>query len=422
LHPLVLELGLFFPLYQINARRLLTTLDELSQFGSTPEGGVSRVCLTFEEVQARKYIFDLMNQSGLKASLDPIGNVIGSLGGGNSSGVVVSGSHIDSVINGGKLDGSYGVVAAIEAARTIRENNLKLSHPLMIICFTDEEGVRFPPWLGSKFIAGLIELDEVYKIRDAAGHSFGDLLSSSGLSIDSKNVIRASNTKFDSFVELHIEQGPILEHEHKNIGLVESIVGILQLNVMVVGSSDHAGTTPMSLRKDALIAASSFVLKVRDLANEFGAGTVGTVGKMDVSPGAPNVIPGSASFTIDFRSNSDVLLQSAKMKIERIAEDIAKEMGVRISVSPRAYSAPVDMSDRVKRTIETSIEEIGLSYKKMVSGAGHDTMVMRRVTDTGMIFVPSRDGKSHSALEKTDPDDLVNGANVLLNSLIKLAA
>ena len=402
---------------KINSQRFLRTLVELSQFGAVPEGGVSRLCLAPEEVNAKKYVFNLMKEAGLKARFDQVANVIGILDN-DSNSIVCAGSHVDSVMNGGRLDGNYGVLGAIEAVRTMKESNLKLKHSLMIVSFTNEEGIRFPPMTGSKFMVGEMTLEEIYTMRDSSGASFKDLIKASGLETSSS----IQNTKsFNSFVELHIEQGPILEYEKKKIGLVQSIVGIMQFNVTIEGSSDHAGTTPMSMRKDALIASSLFILRIKDLANEVGGGAVGTVGKLDVLPGAPNVIPGKVNFTVDFRHSSADTLHSCKQKIESIADSISKETGMRISISPRAYLAPASMSTRIMDTIEKSIGDLNLSYKKMHSGAGHDTMTMRKITETGMIFVPSRGGKSHSALEATDPEDLVNGANVLLNTLVRLA-
>lgn len=404
---------------RVNGDRLLRTIDELGQIGRTNSGGLSRLSLSPGDIEARKYIIELMEKSGLEVRVDPVANVIGLLNSGSKSRPVASGSHVDTVINGGRLDGAYGTLGAIEALRAAKEQGLKLTHSLAAICFTNEEGVRFPAVIGSKYIAGLMELEEAYSMRDREGKTYKEALNASGLL--PRGAGFRGRDSLSAFVELHIEQGPILEHERVNIGLVESIVGVTQYDVSIQGSADHAGTTPMNLRKDALMGMSEIILEINRLALDT-LGSVGTVGSVTASPNAPNVVAGEVKATIDFRHSSDFVLEETKKKINDFANLISKKSGLTVSVQSRIHLHPAIMSSRVVAAIEASIVGLGLGYERMQSGAGHDAMIMNRITETGMIFVPSRAGKSHSPLEATDPQDLINGANVLLNTLTRLAA
>jgi hydantoinase/carbamoylase family amidase len=404
---------------RIDADRLLKSIDELGRIGRTKDG-VTRLCLTPEEVEGRRYVFDLMKRAGLQCHFDEVANIIGILNNGANAIPVVTGSHTDSVINAGRLDGCYGVLSAIEAVRTIKESGLRLRHPLVAVCFTNEEGIRFPSMIGSKYLTGFMQLEEAYSLRDSNGITFREAFESSRFMPikGGKGTFGKGSTR--AFVELHIEQGPILEREKIKVGVVESIVGVTQYDVSILGSADHAGTTPLNMRKDAMLATSKMVLIVNALAREFEA--VGTVGRVVVSPNAPNVVPGEVRFTIDFRHSSEEVLARARRRLQEMAANTSAETNVEISIVPRIDLKPAIMSPSVMNAIVASAKEVGTSFRKMPSGAGHDTMIMNLVTETGMIFVPSKGGKSHTPLESTEPEDLVNGANVLVNTLARLSS
>lgn len=404
----------------INGNRLLKNLEELNRYGLTAQNGISRVSLTSPDIAARKYLLNLMKEAGLQTNVDPVANVIGVLPNGTSLDPVMTGSHSDTVINGGRFDGSYGVIAAIEALRTIKENNIKLSRPLAAVSFTNEEGIRFPPMTGSKFMARLIELEEAYSLRDPKGVTFRQALEASHLELGQNSVILGGKSCINVFIELHIEQGPLLERDGVHIGIVENIVGTLRYDVSIEGSADHAGTTPMNMRKDALVAASRLILGVGNLTKEIG-GAVGTVGFIEVAPNAPNVVPGKVRLTIDLRHVSEEALTLLDTKLGDMTDFISKETGTSFGVEVRSRLAPARMSERIMKVIEETSQKLTLSFIRMQSGAGHDSMIMSHNTDTGVIFVPSKGGKSHTPLEETAPEHLVNGANVLVNALATLA-
>ena len=407
----------FSYLLNINSDRLLGSIDELGEIGSTEEGGVTRLALSKEEVEAKLFVLDLMKRSGLETHLDLVGNVIGILRRGQK--VVASGSHVDTVINGGKLDGAYGVLAAIEALRTIRESDIPLSHSLVALAFTNEEGVRFPAFTGSKYFAGLLSIDDAYSLSDGKGKTFKDALLESKLSLEN---IQFAGSSVDSFVELHIEQGLVLERKSANIGIVENIVGEVQYDIVFEGSADHAGTTPMNMRSDALLAASRFAIDVNELATEIDSEAVATVGCFQVITGAPNVIPGRVMITVDFRHKSDQIIELAKKMIsELVQQNVEHKTRIRASLHQRTDVPPIKMNSRIMETIESCVGDLGFRSCRLQSGAGHDAMLMGKIADSGMIFVPSKDGKSHSPLEKTSPSDLVDGATALSNTLATLA-
>ena len=403
----------------VNGSRLLRTFDELGQIGATSHGGVTRLSLSDDEVEAKTYIIELMRRAGLEVHVDPVANVIGVLNGTLNTELVACGSHVDTVIDGGRYDGSYGVLASIEALRSIKESEIKLSHPLAAIAFTNEEGVRFPTMVGSRYAARLVTLRDVRALRGSDGVTFEEALIKSKLELESDSFL--AKYKPGTYVELHIEQGPILENERKQIGVVENIVGTMQVELVIHGSASHAGTTPMAARRDALLTASKIIQFVNNLSREIGRGFVGTVGYLEVIPNAPNVIPGEVKLIIDFRNNSIEVIELASSKINEMTKDVANKEGVQIDNRQRAYLPPTRMTGSILNLIERVTDDLELTWHRMQSGAGHDAMIMRRIADTGMIFVPSKHGKSHSPAEETAPDDLIHGANVLINTLGRLS-
>lgn len=401
----------------INSKRLLASIDELSEFGSTDDRGITRICLTPSDAKAREFVAERLRGIGFPVSIDSVGNVFAVSEMSLQKEIVLTGSHTDSVVNGGRLDGNLGVLAAIEVASTLKGSGRKTTRALGVVDFSNEEGVRYPPTTGSKYFAGLLSREEIYEIRDSDGIAYLDAVRRSGLKTSD---LPGPRDRISSFIELHIEQGPILEEEEIQIGIVESIVGIKQFTVRIAGDADHAGTTPMDLRRDSLVAASKIILEVDQLAKKIGNGAVGTVGRIAVLPGAPNVIPGSAELTIDFRHTSSEVLGSLESQLLEACNKASNETKTEVNLTQRAELEPAKMSPEIIKVIEESVSELGLSSKKIQSGAGHDSMIISKICNCGMIFVPSARGKSHSPLEFTKSTDLVNGGNVLLNTVLKL--
>src|SRR5208337_2478522 len=401
---------------RISSVRLHETITALSKIGRQSTGGITRLTFSKADIEARKYVSDLIRQAGMYVSIDKFGNIIGrSLNATYDAPTVACGSHIDTAPNGGSLDGAYGVLAAIEAIRTIHEHHTP-TKALQIMVFTEEEGARFGAFIGSRGFAGLLNTSTVYAIRDKEHVTFRDAMHKANLKPNSQ--LSRQHADIKAYVELHIEQGPLLEHEHKSIGIVESIVGLGDLEIEIEG---HAGTTPMQLRRDALVGAARIILGVNRTARKIGIPAVATVGSVTAYPGAQNVIPGRVIIGVDYRDTTLPRMARLKTKIYSISKQVANESNLKIVVRRKSLTKPAKMSTNVTRIIETSSRSLGLSFKHMQSGAGHDCQNMARITKTGMIFVPSRNGLSHAPNEYTNPKQLEDGANVLLETLVRLA-
>lgn len=358
----------------------------------------------------------------MTASVDDFGNIIGRTQGvKDSTESVACGSHIDTVPNGGRLDGSYGVLAAIEAVRTLHEHRATGKRALQVIVFAEEEGIRFGPFIGSKGFTRLLAKRTAYALKDHDGISYQKAFAEANLALHTPRHPTARLAgSIKSYTELHIEQGPILEHEHKSIGLIESIIGLGDIVIEVCGQVGHAGTTPIHLRRDALLGAARVLTGVREIASKSGGNAVATVGTITAEPGAANVIPGKVIMTVDYRNTSVTGMRSLKNKIVSHAELVGRQENLQVTCRLKSYTKPIRMSPRVLKTIQTSAGSLGLSCMRMQSGAGHDCQNMARLTETGMIFVPSHNGLSHSPDEYTNPKQLEAGANVLLLSLQRL--
>lgn len=403
---------------KVNGVRLRQTIAELSRFGCLSSGGISRFTFAPADLQARRYVSNLMRSSGLTVRIDSFGNIIGRMTSASEDlPTVMCGSHIDTVPNGGALDGAYGVLSGIEVARTIREQRVSLKNPLEVVVFTEEEGCRFPSCIGSLGLAGALTRDEIYRLRDRDGVTFGSALINAGIDSSLIDIPKARVIK--AYVELHIEQGPVLEREKVPIGVVSSIVGLGQLEIAVEGNAGHAGTTPIKHRRDALLGACDIVKGVNKIGSK-RAGTVATVGLLTVSPNASNVIPERVNLAIDFRAPSTLCLRRLQSQLIWMTRKVGKKTGLKVSIVKKSFTNSTKMSRSVMNTIVSAAQSLGLAYKEMPSGAGHDSQNMRRVTDVGMIFVPSRAGISHSARESTSPQHIDKGANVLLNTVVKL--
>jgi beta-ureidopropionase / N-carbamoyl-L-amino-acid hydrolase len=403
---------------RLSSSHLLGNLDSLAAVGAIEGGGCARLALTDEDRAGRDLVVGWMKALGLAVTVDAIGNVIGLREGRETLAPVMTGSHIDTVRTGGRYDGNYGVLAGLEAVRALNEANVTTRRPFAVAFFTNEEGARFQPdMMGSLVYAGGVGLNEAYAATDKDGAAVGDELRRIGYLGPAK----PGALKPHAFVELHIEQGPILDEEKVQIGVVESVQGISWTEYAVTGVSNHAGTTPMRLRRDAGWLASSVNLFARKLAWEMGGDQVATVGEMAFRPNLINVVPNRAVFTVDLRNTDEAKLKAAEAKVAaHIAEAAAAEK-VEVEAKVLARFEPVIFDSGLVGRVEHHAKALGRTTRRMPSGAGHDAQMMQRLCPTAMIFVPSVDGLSHNVKEHTDATDLVAGAEVLLNLMLELA-
>ena len=404
------------PAPRVNGSRLNTHLAELAQIGKTPEGGTNRVAYSDEDLQAREYAMRLMRDAKLDVSVDVVGNIIGRRAGTNSNlKPLMIGSHIDSVPQGGSYDGQVGSMAAIEVAQTLVENKLSLKHPLEVTIFQNEEGGT----IGSLALArGLTEKDLAIvtnskkTIREGIKFIGGD----------PDRLASAVRKKGDiaCYLELHIEQGGVLYSEKIDIGVVEGIVGVYWWEVTVEGFANHAGTTPMNQRRDALLAAAKYIDAVNRIVTSVPGRQVGTVGKIQAFPGAFNVVPGKVLTSLGLRDLDAAKVQMLFEKIQVEVRQIESVTGTKFEFKQVNSSKPAPTDPRVRQVIEQAAKQLGFSTKLLPSGAGHDAQEIAELCPVGMIFVPSRDGISHSPREFSKPQDITNGANVLLHTLLKV--
>lgn len=405
-----------------NVDRIQEYIEKLSKFNSTPGKGITRLTFTKEDRGAREYIKSEMVKSGLKVYEDAVGTVVGRLEGEDKfAPVIMVGSHFDSVKNGGKFDGAAGVVMGLEIARVIRENNIKLKHPIEFVAMIEEEGGRFGRGLfASRAAAGKVTREELYNSKDESGISIAEAMKEFGL--DPEKIYDAKRRPEDikAFIELHIEQGPILEKKDKDIGIVEYIVGLNQIEIVIKGRPDHAGTTPMNMRSDALDAASNVISKISSIAKKVGGGTVATVGTLKVLPGASNIVPGEVIFSVDIRSKDKDCIKKVKDEMCSLLQGICKEKNVKYTIEEKIYVNPVKMDENIVADFNDICNELGFSSQPMLSGAGHDAMIMAEITKVGLIFVKSKDGRSHCPEEWTDYKDLQKGIEVAYKEVLKL--
>ncbi len=405
-------------LLEINGDRLLRRLWDLAELGPIPGGGNNRLALTDADKGGRDLVVTWMRDLGLDVSIDTIGNVVATLRNAGSGPPVMMGSHIDTVATGGKYDGNLGVLAALEVIETAIERDVELERPLAAAFFTNEEGSRFPPdMMGSLCYTGGLTVEEAMSTTDADGASVGEELDRIGY----RGPMPCPGPAPYAFVELHIEQGPVLERDGMRIGAVTGVQGISWTEVNITGQSNHAGTTPMSMRRDAGLAAGELVVAVRRIASEMGGTQVGTVGALRLHPDLVNVVAARAQLIIDLRNTDDDDLQSAERRLLAEVKRVAESENVEIDTKWVARFEPVVFDPRVVELVESTASALGLSVRRMPSGAGHDAQILAGVCPAGMVFVPSARGVSHNPAEHTEPNDLVAGANVLLNTVVTLA-
>jgi N-carbamoyl-L-amino-acid hydrolase len=406
------------PRYSINNTRINQTLQELGQRGDSPEG-MDRVAYSPEDILGRDYTINLMQEAGLETRIDTAGNIIGRRAGSDDNlPAIALGSHTDTVPKGGKYDGALGVMGAIEVIRTLEDQGHVTRHPLEVIDFTNEEGTRFHRWLvGSRSMSGLLEQEDLDALDDD-GLPLGPCLADIGGDISRIGEAVRSPGELAAYFELHIEQGPHLHQSGTPIGVVTGITGRAVFEVEIEGKANHAGTTPMSTRRDALVSASKLVLAIQKMAAEQEICRVSTVGSIKAVPNAVNVIPGSASIGLEFRDTDMEALAAAEQELHRITDQASADDIVDIEVHRHRFTASVPITPEMQGLVAEAAENCGFEWESLPSGAGHDAQAVANIAPVAMIFVPSVDGISHSREEYSTPQDCANGAQVLLELLL----
>ncbi len=398
--------------------RLRARLDALAEIGAFQPGGVARLALTDDDRQGRDLVVTWMRDLGLRIDVDGIGNIVGTWPADRHEPPVLTGSHIDSVATGGIYDGALGVLAGLEVIETVAAAGIDTEHPLAVGVFTDEEGSRFAPdMLGSLVYVGGLALEVALDTPAVDGAVLRDELERIGYAGSSP----CPAVPPHAFVELHIEQGPVLEAEGVEIGVVTGVQGISWTELTVTGQSNHAGTTPMDHRHDAGLVAAEIAVGVRALAEELGPPMVATVGRIELHPNLVNVVAARAVLTVDLRHTDDTVLSGAEAALDVLCDELREREGVTIDARSLARFAPVQFDDAVIDLVEQVAEGQGRSTMRMPSGAGHDAQMLARVCPSGMVFVPSAGGVSHNPAEHTDDDQLAAGADVLLQVMLELA-
>ena len=406
----------------IQRERLVKDFEDMAQLTASGEG-INRLAFTDADWEGRQYIIDRMTDAGLSVEIDDFGNVIGyKIGKKADLPVVMVGSHTDSVSNGGNYDGVVGVLSAIEVIRGMTDDGYEHDHTIAVVSFMCEESGRFGnATLGSKAMRGELTLQDLHRLVDKQGISLYEALKGRNLNPDGIETM-AYKRPVKSFTEIHIEQGKVLEHEQKTIGIVTGIAAPERFYVTIRGNADHSGATPMNLRHDALCGASKIILGIEEIASmQEEPPVVGTVGVVEVTPGAMNVIPGAVKLGVDIRSISKVARNSVVTLVKEFIDITAEKRGLSYTIETIAQDHPVEMHPAMIREIEEAVKSVGIGYMTMPSGAGHDAMHWAEAVPTGMIFIPCRDGISHNPAEFAEMDDIVTGAEVLDKVLRKLS-
>ncbi len=403
--------------------RIQKDIEALGQFNATPGKGLTRFSLTDADRGAREYLRKALASLGLKVYEDAAGSLFGRREGSDPSlPVIMIGSHFDSVKNGGNFDGPAGVIMGLEIMRTLDDNKVRTRHPVEFIAMIEEEGGRFGSGVfGSRAMAGLVNYKKLEEAKDAQGISMAEAFRSFGFKPEDIEKAKRDPATVKAFLELHIEQGPVLETKGLDVGIVEFIVGISHVKVTIKGRPDHAGTTPMHMRHDALSAAAKVIADIHTYPAMENNGSVSTVGVLNVLPGATNIIPGEVTFTVDIRSKDAGSVQRIKGRIEDSLKAVAKERDLAYTVQDMLNVNPVPMAKHINELFKKNAASLGFSYEMMLSGAGHDAMIMGQVCDVGLIFVPSKDGRSHCPEEWTDYDDLQKGIELIYETVVRLA-
>ena len=406
------------PPFAINAARLNRTLDELGQFGETPEG-MNRLAFSPADIASREYTIGLMREAGMTTRIDAAGNIIGRRPGTDDSRPAIAlGSHTDTVPLGGKYDGALGVLGAIEVVRTLAEQGRATRHPIETIVFTNEEGTRFHRWLiGSRAMAGMLEPEDLAAV-DAEGVTLAQRMADIGGDLSRVDQAARRPGELAAYFELHIEQGPYLYRSGTPIGVVTGITGRAVFELEINGRSNHAGTTPMGERRDALAAAAKLVVYVQKMAAQDEICRVATAGALDVRPNAVNVIPGRANVGVEFRDLEMSALEAAERELTRIAQETERQDGVTITINRHRFTDPVPITPAMQEWAAEAAQRAGFPSQRVPSGAGHDAQAIAAIAPMAMLFIPSRDGISHAIEEYSTPQDCANGAQALLELLL----
>jgi N-carbamoyl-L-amino-acid hydrolase len=403
---------------RINGDRLLQHIAEMAEIGATSKGGVCRVALTNADRAGRDLFIDWCRKAGCTVRIDRVGNIFARRPGTHEDlpGVLI-GSHLDSQPTGGKYDGAYGVLAALEVIETLNDAQVETLHPIEIVSWTNEEGARFAPGLtGSGVFAGEFELDRILSISDKDGKTFGEELKRIGYA----GQVQPGSDHFKAAIELHIEQGPVLEAEDVPIGVVTGVQGMYWYDLVFTGQEAHAGTTPMDQRSDPVLGAVRILQKLYALNAGYAPDGRVTFGDIQSYPGSRNTVPGCLRVTLDFRHPDAAVLSSVDQQIRDIVNHECLATGLQGQVEEIWYMPPVSFSELSINAVQAAADRLGYTSKSMTSGAGHDAMYLSRVMPTGMIFVPSEKGLSHNELEYTKPEHLIAGCNVLLHTVLTL--
>jgi beta-ureidopropionase / N-carbamoyl-L-amino-acid hydrolase len=401
----------------VNGDRLNANIDRLAKVGKQSNGNICRLAFTPEDLQARYLVQQWMSEAGMTVRIDAAGNVIGRYPGRvNGAPALATGSHIDTVPSGGPYDGVLGVLAGIEMVRALHEQHLYLDHPIEVIVFTDEESSM----IGCQAMAGTALLQAPDRYCPKIGGSIEAHLETIGGNWEALETAKRTRRDIAAFVELHVEQGAVLEQFGKAIGVVQGVVGMRRKSITILGQENHAGTTPMTARQDALVAAAQVILAVQQMALRQPSQPVATVGFLNVSPNAANIVPGKADLMVDMRDLSEACLNEMEQQLADTLQSIAQATHTDISMTPVLCVDPTPAASLIQETIAQVCQESGLGYCSLPSRAGHDAMEMGRFTDMGMIFVPSQNGLSHSGQEYTSPEQCTQGANVLLQTFLQL--
>lgn len=405
----------------INTERLQSDIETLAEIGKKPDHGLYRMAFTEADMQGREFFKQRVLDAGLEFYQDGAANLHARLDWDGKRPSVMTGSHLDTVPGAGHLDGALGVLVALECVRRIKEENCSLDYPLEAVAFSDEEG-RFGGMLGSQAMAGLHSPESILAAVDLDGVSLVDAMQKVGLNALDALHARRQPDSIHAFLELHIEQGPMLDNMGVSIGNVDAIAGLFKWEINLIGTANHAGTTPMDMRNDAFMGLSEFASQLQRILDENGsARSVSTIGKVELFPGAANVVPGRIEFSLEARDTEASVLEELADAFRKALSAIARRRGLMFEFKVLSEIAPVKCDSSIVDTIENVTKSLGYPMLQMASGAAHDTQIISNIARAGMIFVPSKDGRSHSIAEWTDMDDIVKGANVALNAIYRIS-